>query len=177
VALGPLGLAPWPLVSAGLAAFFLLSTVNAFNLIDGLAAGVGIIAATAISAIGWVRGDITLACYGAAIAGALGGFLLCNLHPATIFMGDCGALPLGLILGAVSLQAGGLAATNSRLSRYVVPILIMMVPLLDTAIVSVSRMATGNPVSRRGLDHSHHRLLALGLSYQRAVGVVCGVAR
>jgi len=180
VALGPrFGLAPWPLVSASLAAFFLLSTVNAFNLIDGLdglAAGVGILAAAAISTIGLLRGDYALACGGLAIAGGLGGFLVSNLHPASIFMGDCGALPLGLLLGAVSLQAGGLAATNSRLSRYIVPILIMMVPLLDTAIVSVSRMATGNPVSRRGLDHSHHRLLALGLSHQCAVSVVWSVA-
>jgi UDP-N-acetylmuramyl pentapeptide phosphotransferase/UDP-N-acetylglucosamine-1-phosphate transferase len=52
----------------------------------------------------------------------------------------------------------------------------MMVPRLDTASVSVSRMATGKPISRRGLDHSHHRLLALALSHQRALSVVSGVA-
>jgi hypothetical protein len=69
------------------------------------------------------------------------------------------AKPLGLLLGAMALHAGDLAG-NSRLPRYVVPILIMLVPLLDTGIVSVSRLATGTPVSRRGLDHSHHRLLA-----------------
>jgi len=62
------------------------------------------------------------------------------------------------------------------LPRYVVPILIMLVPLLDTAIVSVSRMATGTPVSRRGLDHSHHRLLSLGLTDQRAVAIAWGLA-
>jgi UDP-GlcNAc:undecaprenyl-phosphate GlcNAc-1-phosphate transferase len=57
-----------------------------------------------------------------------------------------------------------------------VPILIMLVPLLDTAIVSVSRMATGAPVSRRSLDHSHHRLLSLGLSDQRAVALAWSLA-
>ena len=180
VAAGPrFGLAPWPLVGASLAAFWLLSTVNAFNLIDGLdglAAGVGIAASAAIAVIGATHGDMAMTFQGLAIGGALAGFLLFNLYPASIFMGDCGALALGLLLGAIALRAGGLAALQSRPSRYVVPILVMLVPLLDIAIVSVSRMATGSPISRRGLDHSHHRLLLLGLSERRAVGVCWGVA-
>jgi UDP-GlcNAc:undecaprenyl-phosphate/decaprenyl-phosphate GlcNAc-1-phosphate transferase len=172
-------LMPWRLAGAALTAFFLLSTINAFNLIDGLdglAAGVGILAALAITAIGLMRADTALALEGLAITGALAGFLVYNLHPASIFMGDCGALPMGFLLGAAALQAGEVSAVASRLPRYVVPVLIMLVPLLDCAIVSVSRMATGHPVSRRGLDHSHHRLLALGLSDRRAVGVVWLVA-
>ena len=171
-------LAPWPLVNAGLAGFFLLSTVNAFNLIDGLdglAAGVGIIVAAGVTAISLLHGDPVAACQALVVAGALVGFLIYNLHPASIFMGDSGALPLGLLLGTMALHAGNLAG-NSRLPRYVVPILIMLVPLLDTAIVSVSRMATGTPVSRRGLDHSHHRLLSLGLSDQRAVALAWSLA-
>jgi UDP-GlcNAc:undecaprenyl-phosphate/decaprenyl-phosphate GlcNAc-1-phosphate transferase len=90
-------------------------------------------------------------------------------------MGDSGALPLGLLLGTMALHAGNLAG-NSRLPRYVVPILIMLVPLLDTAIVSISRLATGTPVSRRGLDHSHHRLLSLGLTDTRAVALSWSLA-
>ncbi|HJU27949.1 MAG TPA: hypothetical protein VJ718_02200, partial [Candidatus Binataceae bacterium] len=180
VAAGPphLGLARWPLISELLAIFWLASTTNAFNLIDGLdglAGGVGIAAALSLAAIGVARGTPAMTLQGLAIAGALGGFLLFNLHPATIFMGDCGALPLGYLLGALSLRAGAMAA-SSRLSQYAVPVLIMLVPLLDTAIVSVSRLATGNPVSRRGLDHSHHRLLALGLSDERVVAVCWSVA-
>lgn len=172
------GLAPWPLLSEGLAMFWFLSAVNAVNLIDGLdglASGIGIIAALASAAAGIAHGDETLTRQSLVIAGALGAFLPYNWHPATIFMGDCGALPLGLLLGAVSLHAGGLSA-SSRLSRYAVPILILLVPLLDTAIVSVSRLATGRRVSRRGLDHSHHRLLALGLSDQRAVALCWSIA-
>ncbi|MGH7934164.1 MAG: glycosyltransferase family 4 protein, partial [Candidatus Binataceae bacterium] len=180
VAVAPgFGLLPWPLLAAALAVFWLVSTVNAFNLadgLDGLAGGVGIVAALAVTTIGLMRHDLAVAYQGLAIAGALGGFLIHNLHPASIFMGDCGALPLGLLLGITALHAGGLAAAHSRLSRYVVPILIMLMPLLDTAIVSVSRMATGIPVSRRGLDHSHHRLLVLGLSDERAVAVCWGIA-
>src|SRR5208337_2568804 len=60
--------------------------------------------------------------------------------------------------------------------HYVVPLLILLVPLLDTTIVSVSRIASGTPISRRGLDHSHHRLLALGLSDGRAVALCWGLA-
>jgi UDP-GlcNAc:undecaprenyl-phosphate/decaprenyl-phosphate GlcNAc-1-phosphate transferase len=179
LATGPtMRLAPWPLVNAALTGFFLLSTINAFNLIDGLdglAAGVGIIVAAGVTAISLRHGDAVGACQSLVIAGALAGFLIYNLHPASIFMGDGGALPLGLLLGAMALHAGNLAG-NSRLPRYVVPILIMLVPLLDTAIVSVSRMATGTPVSRRGLDHSHHRLLSLGLTDKRAVAVAWGLA-
>jgi UDP-GlcNAc:undecaprenyl-phosphate/decaprenyl-phosphate GlcNAc-1-phosphate transferase len=171
-------LAPWPWLNVALAGFFLLSTVNAVNLIDGLdglAAGVGILIAAAATAIALTHGD-TLAAYQAlAVGGALAGFLLYNFHPASIFMGDCGALPLGLMLGLIALRVGDLAG-NSRLPRYVVPILLMLVPLLDTAIVSVSRMATGRPISRRGLDHSHHRLLSLGLSDRRAVMMCWNVA-
>ncbi|MBI3758642.1 MAG: hypothetical protein HY269_02675 [Deltaproteobacteria bacterium] len=171
-------LAPWPLVSAALAGFFLVSTVNAFNLIDGLdglAAGVGIIVSLGAATIFLLHGDRVSACQAFVIAATLAGFLVYNLHPASIFMGDSGALPLGLLLGMIALHAGDIAG-NSRLPRYVVPVLIMLVPLLDTAIVSVSRMATGMPISRRGLDHSHHRLLSLGLTDQRAVAVAWGLA-
>lgn len=176
VALGPaFALAPWWIVGFAITVFFLLSTVNAFNLIDGLdglAGGVGIATAAAVTAIALINGQTALALQGLAIIGALGGFLVFNLHPASIFMGDCGALPMGFLLGAAALQAGEAAAVDSRLPRYVFPVLLMLVPLLDTAIVSVSRMATGSPISRRGLDHSHHRLLALGLSDRRAVTLV-----
>ena len=189
VALGPgFALAPWWFVGPAIVVFFLLSTINAFNLIDGLdglAAGVGIATAAAITGIALMYGQTALALEGLAIIGALGGFLVFNLYPASIFMGDCGALPMGFLLGAAALQAGEAAAVDSRLPRYVIPVLLMLVPLLDTAIVSVSRMATGSPISRRGLDHSHHRLLALGLPDVRAVALVwvaasmsaaCGVA-
>ncbi|MGH8013494.1 MAG: hypothetical protein ACREQ4_13440 [Candidatus Binataceae bacterium] len=172
------GLAPW-LFGGGLAVFWLLSTVNACNLIDGLdglAAGIGVVAAGICAVIGVVHHDRPLTYQSLAIAGALSGFLLYNFHPASVFMGDCGALPLGLLLGVVAMRAGGLAAANSRLLRYVVPVLIVMVPLLDTAIVSVSRLATATPVSRRGLDHSHHRLLLLGLGHRRAVALCWSVA-
>ena len=162
---------PW--VDSAIAVFWLVITTNAFNLIDGLdglAAGVGAVGATAVAATAVLHGDPALAGWALALVGALGGFLIYNFPPASIFMGDAGALPVGLLLGGFALEAG--RVTNSRLTAYVFPVLVMLVPILDTAIVSATRLATGRPISRRGLDHTHHRLLSLGLS-DRTVALVC----
>jgi UDP-GlcNAc:undecaprenyl-phosphate/decaprenyl-phosphate GlcNAc-1-phosphate transferase len=167
------GVTRWPILNLALAGFWMVAVINAFNLVDGLdglAAGVGIAAGGAVGAVAWWSHDIPLAAASAAVAAALGGFLIYNFHPASIFMGDSGALPMGFLLGAMALQGASLEQ-NSRLARAVFPVLVLLVPLLDTAIVTVSRLATGNPISRRGLDHSHHRLLMLGLTVRRAVMV------
>jgi UDP-GlcNAc:undecaprenyl-phosphate GlcNAc-1-phosphate transferase len=172
-------MAPWRLVNDAIVAFWMLSTINAFNLIDGLdglAGGIGVCAALTITVLGVSRDDFVTAGAALAIAAALGGFLIFNAHPASIFMGDCGALPLGFLLGGLALVAGGHAAGSSRLMRYVIPVLVMLTPLLDMTIACISRAATGTPVTRRGLDHSHHRLLASGLSDRVAVGVCWCVA-
>ena len=167
-------LLPWPWLNSALIILWLLSTVNAFNLIDGLdglAGGVGIAIALAIAAIGASHHNAAMVCQALAIAGALAAFLVFNFHPASIFMGDCGALPLGFLLGAIALGAAETAA-NSRVALYTLPFLIMLVPLLDMTVVSVSRIATSNPVTQRGRDHSHHKLLALGLP-DRTASEVC----
>jgi UDP-GlcNAc:undecaprenyl-phosphate/decaprenyl-phosphate GlcNAc-1-phosphate transferase len=162
-----------PLFDLALAGFWMVAAINAFNLVDGLdglASGVGFAAAVAVAVIGWWAHDAGLVYAAAAVAASLGGFLFFNSHPASIFMGDSGTLPIGFMLGAFALQGASLQE-NSHLSKAVFPILVMLVPLLDTTIVTVSRLATGNPISRRGLDHSHHRLLMMGLTVRRAVAV------
>jgi UDP-GlcNAc:undecaprenyl-phosphate GlcNAc-1-phosphate transferase len=161
----------WPLVNAIGVAFYMLAVINAFNLVDGLdglASGVGIMAASAVGVVAWWSRDAGLAYAATATVAAFGAFLLFNFHPASIFMGDSGALPMGFLLGALALEGSALEA-NSHLSKAVFPLFVMLVPLLDTSIVTISRIATSNPISRRGLDHSHHRLLMLGLSVRRAV--------
>ncbi|MFZ0889783.1 MAG: hypothetical protein WA005_15150 [Candidatus Binataceae bacterium] len=171
-------LAPWPAVEFAIALLWLIGTSNAFNLIDGLdglASGIGMAAAAAIVATALLHHNLVLAGWGLALGGALAGFLVYNFYPASIIMGDGGALPVGMLLGIFALRAGALA-NNSRLTPYVFPVLVMLVPLLDTAIVSVTRLATGRSISRRGLDHSHHRLLSLGVSDPRAVFSFWGVA-
>ncbi|MGH7907928.1 MAG: hypothetical protein ACREP6_14990 [Candidatus Binataceae bacterium] len=171
-------LTPWALTDAALAFLWLLATTNAFNLIDGLdglAAGAGIAATAAIAAIGGLHHDPALVYCSLALAGALAGFMVYNLHPASIFMGDAGALPVGLLLGVMALRGGGLAH-NSNITRYLFPLLVLALPLLDTTIVTITRLATGHPISRRGLDHSHHRLLLLGLSNHFVVLICWSVA-
>jgi UDP-GlcNAc:undecaprenyl-phosphate GlcNAc-1-phosphate transferase len=154
----------WPLVNLGLAGFFMVAVINAFNLVDGLdglAAGVGIAAMGAVGVVAWWSRDVALACAALAAGAALSGFLLFNFYPASIFMGDSGALPMGFLLGALAL-GGAALQQNSHLSIAVFPVLVML--------------ATGNPISRRGLDHSHHRLLMLGLTVPRAVAVSWALA-
>jgi len=180
-------LSPWPWLNLGITIFWLVATSNAFNLVDGLdglAAGIGILAAAAIATIGYVHASIAVTAPSLALAGALAGFLLYNFPPASIIMGDAGALPIGYVLGVLALD-GGRLATNTRLAIWVFPVLVMMVPLLDTAIVTVTRLATGNTISQRGLDHAHDRLLSLGLTDLRAaasmwavaaLGAVCAIA-
>ncbi len=164
-------LTPWVSLNWAIVLFWLLATINAFNLIDGLdglAGGIGITSSLAVAAIAASSGNYASAIQALAVAGALGGFLLFNFHPASIFLGDGGALPAGFMLGMLALGAGD---SDAWLTRFAVPALIMIVPLLDMGIVSVSRMATNRPPTRRGLDHSHHKLLALGLSDRAAVSV------
>lgn len=179
VVLGPrLIMTGWPALDKAIAVFWLVAVTNAFNLIDGLdglASGIGIISSAAIAAIALYYGDQSLGGYALAIVGALCGFLVFNAHPASIFMGDTGALAVGFLLGEFSLRVG-YAARESPLAAYFVPGLVILVPLLDMAIVSLSRMATGFAISRRGLDHSHHRLRSLGLSDWKVVTLAWTVA-
>lgn len=157
---------------------WLIITTNAYNLIDGLdglAGGIGAVTTVAVAATALLHHNLILAGWALALCGTLCGFLVYNFPPASIFMGDAGALPVGLLLGVFVLQAGELS-TNSRLTNLVFPVLVMLVPILDTAIVSATRLATGRAISRRGLDHTHHRLLSLGLSDRTVVLVCTGVA-
>ena len=89
-------------------------------------------------------------------------------------MGDEGALAVGLVLGVLSIQ-GSRFGEGSLPARLAMPLLALMVPLLDTVTVTVTRLATGNPISRRGLDHSHHRLTRLGMSSTSAAMTLIGI--
>jgi UDP-GlcNAc:undecaprenyl-phosphate GlcNAc-1-phosphate transferase len=163
-------------LNIALSIFWLASTTNAFNLIDGvdgLAAGIGALSALAIAAIAIPLHHAT-AVWALALSGALLGFLFYNFNPASIFMGDAGALSVGIILGVLSIQ-GGHSAYRPWYEKLMIALLIMFVPLLDTFTVTVTRIATGRTVSRRGLDHCHHRLASLGLSDRAIMATLCSV--
>ena len=156
---------------------WIVGVTNAFNLLDnmdGLCAGVALIAGTALFMGLAGRAEVAAETrYLAIVLGATAGFLLYNLHPATIFMGDAGSLFLGLTLAVVTLSAGGPAHDRSRiLSVIVAPVLVLLIPIFDTTLVTVSRILSGRSVSIGGRDHSSHRLVAIGLSERSAVRVL-----
>src|SRR5437764_306394 len=108
---------------------------------------------------------------------AIGGFLLYNVYPASIFMGDAGSLLIGFSVGALTLTNGrGIAARSNLLTVVAVPVLVLLIPILDTTLVTLSRWFSGRPASQGGRDHSSHRLVAIGLSERRAVTLLWGLA-
>jgi UDP-GlcNAc:undecaprenyl-phosphate/decaprenyl-phosphate GlcNAc-1-phosphate transferase len=160
---------------------WIVGVTNAFNLLDnmdGLCAGIVMIAGTALimGLIG--RADVVAETrYLAIVLGATAGFLIYNLHPASIFMGDAGSLFLGLTLAVLTLSAGGPAHDRSRiLSVVAAPVLVLLIPIFDTTLVTVSRILSGRSVSTGGRDHSSHRLVAIGLSERSAVRVLWALA-
>jgi UDP-GlcNAc:undecaprenyl-phosphate GlcNAc-1-phosphate transferase len=154
-----------------LSLLWLVALSNAFNLLDnmdGLAAGVAAIAAIGHLFLFAGTGELAAGRLAAALAGACVGFLLHNFHPARMFMGDAGSLFLGFTVGGLSLvsTAGTPAGSPAAL---LLPGLIVMVPIFDSAFVTVHRFAAGRPISQGGRDHASHRLVAAGFSERQAV--------
>jgi UDP-GlcNAc:undecaprenyl-phosphate GlcNAc-1-phosphate transferase len=173
-----LPLTQFAIVNLLLTLFWMVAITNAFNLLDnmdGLAAGVAVLTAVFRLAIFLFDGDRAGAWMMAALAGAAGGFLLRNYPPAKIFMGDAGSLFLGFFLGGVSLVSS-YAQTRGVVAVLMFPILLVLVPILDTAFVTVTRLLSGRPVSQGGRDHTSHRLVALGISERNALSLMLGVS-
>jgi len=157
---------PWYVANVVATLFWFVALTNAFNLLDGLdgvAAGVGAIASFFLGLAFAQRGAWVHAAVAWSLAGATLGFLRYNVHPASIFMGDAGSLFLGSVLAGLVVTLPGAASTN-LVSVLFVPLAIVAVPLLDTTLVTVTRLLAGRPISEGGLDHSTYRLIALGLS-------------
>ncbi len=158
----------WGALNALLAILWVVSITNALNLLDnmdGLCAGVA-----AIASIGcWVEfagGPSPLAGLAAALFGATAGFLVYNFRPASIFMGDAGSLFLGATLAFLSLAGGSRSGIASALA---VPVFLLLIPIFDTAFVTLSRILSTRSASQGGRDHTSHRLVAMGFSETQAV--------
>jgi len=160
----------WLPLDALLTAVWIVGLTNAVNLLDnmdGLAGGIALIAALYLAFLFHQQGDAQHAIMSLALAGALGGFLVHNFYPASIFMGDAGSLFTGAALSLLTVHANGQA--SNILSLVAVPTCILLVPILDTTLVTVTRLLRGQPVSQGGRDHASHRLVILGLSEPQAV--------
>jgi len=159
---------------------WIVGMTNAFNLLDnmdGLCAGIALIVGAALMVN--LSGAMPSAAaysqirYLALLLGATAGFLVYNFHPASIFMGDSGSLALGLSFAALTLSSSQqVAAKSNPLSIVAVPLLVLLIPIFDTALVTASRILSGRAPSEGGRDHSSHRLVAVGLSERAAVAVL-----
>lgn len=144
----------------------LMNVVNFSDGVDGLAAGVCAISAVAFSIIAFDLGRGGAAVLAAIVAGAALGFLIHNFHPASIFMGDCGALLLGFLLGCVAVQ--GSLKTNALIAL-VGPLAILAVPFLDTGFVIARRLKYRRAPWSADAQHFHHRFSRIGFSQRRTV--------
>jgi len=166
---------------------WVVGITNAFNLLDnmdGLAAGIAFLAAAFLAlwlflAQPFVLREQTLLlslCY----AGAVLGFLIYNFNPAKIFMGDAGSLYIGFLLACLTVSGGSARTAEQGFVHLVsvigVPVMILFVPILDTAFVSLMRKLFHRRISQGGKDHSSHRMVAIGLSERKAVLVLYAFA-
>jgi UDP-GlcNAc:undecaprenyl-phosphate/decaprenyl-phosphate GlcNAc-1-phosphate transferase len=162
---------------AMLTVFWIVGVTNAFNLLDnmdGLCAGTVLVAGTFLL-IGMVHGGEVgaPALYLTALLGATAGFLVYNVHPASIFMGDTGSLFLGLNIATLTLMVKSSAAEKPELlSVIAVPVLLLLIPIFDTTLVTAARVLSGRRPSQGGRDHTSHRLVAIGLSQRSAVRIL-----
>jgi UDP-GlcNAc:undecaprenyl-phosphate/decaprenyl-phosphate GlcNAc-1-phosphate transferase len=136
---------------------------------DGLAAGISVIAAVTIAFLTWGNGQPEVAIGALVLAAASGGFLVYNFNPAKTFMGDCGSLFLGFCLAGLALTVPSTGMGRGLAGLILVPAAVMAVPILDTTLVTVKRLLVGRSIAHGGRDHTSHRLVALGLSERGAV--------
>ena len=164
IALGLLGI---PVTLIYIAGF--TNVINLIDGLDGLAAGVCAIAATTFLVIAAQGNRLEAAAFAAALIGACLGFLWFNFHPASIFMGDSGAMFLGFSLAAISLL--GVMKSIAAIAL-AVPLLIIGVPIFDTASAIVRRLRHKRPIQEADRGHIHHRLLGQGFDQRQTVIII-----
>lgn len=156
-------------LSLPLTMLWVVGVVNAVNLIDGLdglAAGISLSVAVVLFGVAFVDNAVLLCLLTSALGGALVGFLFFNFNPAKIFLGDSGSMFLGFILATISMWTQRKGATAAAL---LIPVIALGVPILDTSLSFMRRIARHQSPFKADREHLHHRLLALGLSHRNAV--------
>ncbi len=168
----PVGQIDISVFSFAISVFWIVGVTNAINLIDGLdglSCGISFIVLAVIGFIGYFmnRIDVSMVCL--ILCGAIGGFLPFNFHPASIFVGDSGALFIGYMIACLSLL-GFKASTFITLGF---PIIILFVPLSDTCLAIIRRKLKGQKISEADRSHLHHVLMyKIGLGHRNTVLVL-----
>lgn len=151
-------------VALPLSVLWIIGISNAFNIVDvsdGLATGTAAVAAFGFAVVAWLAGDVLITAACLALGGACVGFLRYNRAPATIYLGDTGSLFIGFLLATLALIG---SYTTRNVIAASAPVLILAVPILDTALCSVSRLAKGMSPMNGSDDHLALRLKAAGWS-------------
>ena len=170
--------ANWPpILPGGITVLWIVGITNAINLIDGLdglSSGISIIVLFTISITSLTSGRTDIASLSLVLAGAIMGFLFYNFHPAKIFLGDCGALYIGFMISVISLL--GFGYNVSTFFTLGAPIVVLMVPIMDTLIAIIRRKVHHKKFSEADKAHLHHNLMfKLKLGHRKSVIVLYGV--
>ena len=165
-------------VSFAVTLFWIVACTNAINLIDGvdgLATGVSLFAALTMLIAAILGHNFPMALAIVPLFGALLGFLRYNFNPASIFLGDCGSLTLGFLLGCYGAVW---SEKSTTLLGMTAPLMVLAVPLLDVCLAILRRFISGKPIFAADRSHIHHKLLSKGLTPRRLVLVIyaiCGI--
>jgi UDP-GlcNAc:undecaprenyl-phosphate GlcNAc-1-phosphate transferase len=155
---------------------WLIVCTNAFNLIDGvdgLTAGAGFLAAVTMMVAALMDNNLHLAVVTAPLAGSLLAMLMYNSNPASIFMGDCGSLTIGFMLGCFGVIWSQKSATMLGMAA---PVIALGLPLLDMGLAVIRRFIRLKPISSADRAHIHHRLLDRGLTPRRVTLLLYGIS-
>jgi UDP-GlcNAc:undecaprenyl-phosphate GlcNAc-1-phosphate transferase len=146
----------------------LTNSLNLLDNMDGLSSGVAAVCAAFFMVAAALSRQTYVGALAAALLGAALGFLFYNFNPASIFMGDTGSLFLGFMLAAIGIKLR--FPENVPFVTWMVPVLVMGMPIFDTTLVFLSRLRRGqNPLTTPGKDHVSHRLVGLGFTTREAV--------
>jgi UDP-GlcNAc:undecaprenyl-phosphate GlcNAc-1-phosphate transferase len=155
--------------------FWLVACCNAINLIDGvdgLAAGVSFVAAATMLLAAAIQHNAPLAFAAVPLAGCLLGFLRYNFSPASVFLGDCGSLFVGFLLGCYGVLWSEKSTTVLGMTA---PVIALSLPLADTGLAIARRFLRGQPIFQGDRGHIHHRLLDLDLTPRKVTLILYGV--
>jgi UDP-GlcNAc:undecaprenyl-phosphate GlcNAc-1-phosphate transferase len=168
-----------PALDAALTVLWIVGITNAMNFLDnmdGLLAGICAVASSFFLVLAILNGQYLVSLLSAAMLGACVGFLIWNLNPANVFMGDSGSMFLGFLLACVAIKLRFVGQTT--LVSWLVPVIVLALPIFDMTLVFISRLRRGkNPLTTPGKDHSSHRIANHGFTKREAVLIlylVCG---
>jgi len=142
------------------------NSINFFDNLDGGAAGTVAVSSTALAFLALNGDQYLIAALSTVTAGATMGFLIWNKSPARIYMGDAGALFLGVLLATLTIRLH--PNSDTQLGSYFTPIFLLAVPILDTTVAVISRLKRNASPFQGGQDHLSHRLIRAGLSRRKA---------